>query len=133
MEYKINNKIINIPDDEVQKLITNLELTKEQAISTWLDDNDYTGNEFTEMLTQKAKQNKTTLPHAREKVNNKKTTREHKKNSTKLLIINQIYEKLREIEGISNINIEKPEKIITFTLEDNQYKIDLIQKRKEKI
>ena len=46
MLYKINEKkSINIPDEEIEKSMKILELTKEEAIQMWLDDNDYTTNE----------------------------------------------------------------------------------------
>lgn len=132
MKYNFNNKEINIPDDEVQKLMETLELTEQEAIDTWLDDNDYTTNEEVERLTKKAKENKADKIVVRSKAENKKTTRERKPNETKALIIAEIYQKLAEIEGISNIKVENKEKLITFSLNNNNYKIDLIQKRAEK-
>ena len=108
-----------------------LELTEQEAIQTWLDDNDYTTNEVVEELTKKAKDNKTTLINkARANVENKKTTRERKENPTKALIIAEIFNKLAEIEGISQLKVENKEKLVTFSLNGNEYKIDLIQKRK---
>ena len=133
MEIKINNKVVKIPQKEIDNLMKTLELTEQEAIQTWLDDNDYTTNEVVEELTKKAKENKTTLINkARVNIENKKTTREHKENPTKALIIAKIFNKLAEIEGISQLKIENKEKLITFSLNGNEYKIDLIQKRKSK-
>ena len=110
-----------------------LELTEQEAIQTWLDDNDYTTNEVVEELTKKAKENKTTLINkARENVGNKKTTRERKENPTKALIIAEIFNKLAEIEGISQLKVENKEKLVTFSLNGNEYKLDLVQKRAKK-
>lgn len=131
MEIKVNNKVVKIPQKEIDNLMKTLELTEQEAIQTWLDDNDYTTNEIVEELTKKAKDNKTTLINkARANVENKKTTREHKENPTKALIIAEIFNKLAEIEGISQLKVENKEKLITFSLNGNEYKIDLIQKRK---
>ena len=132
MKYKIDNKEINIPDKEIENLMKTLELTEQEAIETWLDDNDYTTNEQVEELTKKAKANGTTKIGARVNVENKKVERERKENPTKALIIDQLWQKLAEIEHISNLKVENKEKLITFSLNGNDYKIDLIQKRKSK-
>lgn len=132
MEIKVNNKVVKIPQKEIDNLMRTLELTEEEAIQTWLDDNDYTTNEVVEELTKKAKANGTTKIRARENIENKKTTRERKENPTKALIIAEIFNKLAEIEGISQLKVENKEKLVTFSLNGNEYKIDLIQKRKSK-
>ena len=66
---EIGGKGIHIPQKEIDNLMKTLELTEQEAIQTWLDDNDYTTNEVVEELTKKAKDNKTTLINkARENV-----------------------------------------------------------------
>ena len=55
-----------------------------------------------------------------------------KENPTKELIIQTIYNALQEIDNISNINIENKAKLITFELNGEQFKVDLVQKRKPK-
>ena len=55
MKYDFNGKSINIPDKDIDNLMTTLEMTKEEALAQWLDDNDYTSNEEAEELTKKAK------------------------------------------------------------------------------
>ena len=132
MEIKVNNKVVKIPQKEIDNLMKTLELTEQEAIQTWLDDNDYTTNEVVEELTKKAKDNKTTLIKARANVENKKTIRERKENPTKALIIAEIFNKLAEIEGISQLKVENKEKLVTFSLNGNEYKLDLVQKRAKK-
>ena len=132
MEIKVNNKVVKIPQKEIDNLMKTLELTEQEAIETWLDDNDYTTNEQVEELTKKAKANGTTKICARVNIENKKVERERKANPTKALIIDQLWQKLAEIEHISNLKVENKEKLITFSLNGNDYKIDLIQKRKSK-
>lgn len=132
MKYKFNDKEINIPDNEIKNLMKTLELTEQEAIETWLDDNDYTTNEQVEELTKKAKANGTTKIGARVNVENKKVERERKANPTKALIIDQLWQKLAEIEHISNLKVENKEKLITFSLNGNDYKLDLVQKRAKK-
>ena len=132
MEIKVNNKVVKIPQKEIDNLMKTLELTEQEAIETWLDDNDYTTNEQVEELTKKAKANGTTKIGARINVENKKVERERKENPTKALIIDQLWQKLAEIEHISNLKIENKEKLITFSLNGNDYKLDLVQKRAKK-
>lgn len=132
MKYKIDNKEINIPDKEIKNLMKTLDLTEQEAIETWLDDNDYTTNEQVEELTKKAKANGTTKIKARANVENKKTERERKANPTKALIITELFEKLQQIDNISQLKVENKEKLITFSLNGNDYKLDLVQKRAKK-
>lgn len=131
MIVKVKNKEIKIPDEEIQKNMQILDITEQEAIQMWLEDEGYETNEQVEQLTKKAKQNKTILVGARENVENKKTERERKANPTKARIIEEIYYKLAEMEGISSLKVENSEKIITFDLDGNTYKLDLVQKRKK--
>ena len=132
MKYLFNNKELNIPDEEIKNLVKNLKITQEEAINIWLCDNEYINNEEIENLTQKAKENGTTKIKARKNVENKKTDRNRKENTTKSFIIDILFQKLAEIDNIYNLKVENKEKIITFSLNNNNYKLDLIQKRAEK-
>ena len=132
MEIKVNNKVVKIPQKEIDNLMKTLELTEQEAIETWLDDNDYTTNEQVEELTKKAKANGTTKIGARVNVENKKVERERKANPTKALIIEELTKKLKQIDGISQLKVENKEKLITFSLNGNDYKLDLVQKRAKK-
>lgn len=132
MEIKVNNKVVKIPQKEIDNLMKTLELTEQEAIETWLDDNDYTTNEQVEELTKKAKANGTTKIGARVNIENKKVERERKANPTKALIIEELTEKLKQIDGISQLKVENKEKLITFSLNGNDYKLDLVQKRAKK-
>ena len=42
MKYTLpSSKVVNIPDKDLEKLQNLLEISKEEAIHTWLVDNDY--------------------------------------------------------------------------------------------
>ena len=75
MKYNFNGKNINIPDKELENLMKTLDLTQEEAIQVYLDDNDYTTNEEVEELTKKAKINKTDKIVVQSKVEKAKTER----------------------------------------------------------
>ena len=132
MEIKVNNKVVKIPQKEIDNLMKTLELTEQEAIETWLDDNDYTTNKQVEELTKKAKANGTTKIGARVNLENKKVERERKENPTKALIIEELTKKLKQIDGINQLKVENKEKLITFSLNGNDYKLDLVQKRAKK-
>ena len=62
MKYKLENgKEINIPDADIKNYMKTLDLTEEEAIEMYLDDEGYTENDEVEELTKKAKENKNTL------------------------------------------------------------------------
>ena len=58
MNYKLGNKTIKIPDTEIEVSMKNLDLTKEEAIQMWLEDEGYLDNEEQVELTAKAKASK---------------------------------------------------------------------------
>ena len=57
MQYKVNNKVYQIPDKEIAANMRLLEISKQEAIEMWLDDHDILINETAEQLTAKAKAN----------------------------------------------------------------------------
>ena len=58
MTIEVNGKSVHIPDAEIANSMTKLDLSKDEAIQMWLEDNDYCENEEVEILTAKAKENK---------------------------------------------------------------------------
>lgn len=134
MIVKVKNKEVKIPDEEIKNLIDKLELTEQEAIQTWLEDEGYEVNEEVERLTAKAKANGTARVNARANVENKKTTRERKANPVKEEIIQILANALKNSQNlpINAIKIENIGKIITFKVENREFKLDLIEKRQKK-
>lgn len=134
MKYNHNGKVINIPDDEILKNMNVLELSQEEAILVWLEDNEYEKNEEQEALCKKAKDNRITATihkAGNNRAERKTSTRERKANPPKEKIIAAVADFLPSL-GVSNVKIENIGKIITFSLENEDFKIDLVQKRKKK-
>ena len=141
-DYKINGKVIDITLDNgkvvkcstewVEKSMKALETDMEDVLLMFLEDNDYIVNEEQEELDKQAK-GKVKLVATTEKPK-KKTPKERvqKENPTKELIIKTIAKALETLET-DNIVIENKTKIITFSMNNEQFKVDLIQKRKEKV
>ena len=132
MKYILKGKEINIPDEELDILVDKLELSIEEAVQVWLEDEGYEVNEEVEALTQKAKDNKitATIHGARADVPKAKREVVRKENPTKEAII-QILAKALEAEGIA-ANITNVGKIIEFETDGKKFKLDLIQRREGK-
>lgn len=119
---------------EVDNLQKQLKISEFEAIEMWLEDNGYLVNEAQEALCKQAKVNGSTKGKgARTETPVKKTPKERtqKENPTKELIISTIANALQTLD-ISNLNIENKAKLITFTLGNEDFKVDLTQKRKAK-
>lgn len=131
---EINGKDYHIPQKEIDQAMQSLEISEQEAIEMWLDDNDITTNAQVEELTKKAKANKTTLVNAGKRVREKKVERERKANPVKEEIVEIIAKFLENYQNlpISSVNVENIGKIITFKVENREFKLDLVEKRQKK-
>lgn len=134
MKYNLNGKNINIPDADIERSMKSLELTKEEAIQMWLEDEGYLENEEQEELERKAKENRitATIHQATTKDPRKKTQKERvrKENPTKEMVIREIAALLPKFaEDVEVLNVGK---LISFRIGEEKYEIDLKQKRKPK-
>lgn len=131
-----NGKVVKASTKYLENMVKNLEIDMDEAVLTWLEDEGYLENEEQEELCAAAKENKTLAAMrkgerdaAKEKKKKVKTVKE---NPVKEEIILNLVEKLNSIEKISEIIIENKSKIITFKVEDREFKLDLIERRKPK-
>lgn len=131
-----NDKIVKVAKAYIDKCVDKLGIDEEDAILTWLEDEGHLDNLDQMELCNQAKENKSNkVINAKvEKAPTKKTQRERtqKAQPEKEYIIESISKLLDTIPDISNLTIENKTKVITFTYKDNDYKIDLTQKRKPK-
>lgn len=133
MRYKLNEKKeIRIPDEDIQRLMSTMKLDKDEAIQLWLEDEGYLINEEQEALCKKAKENKVKNIGERKApiVLKNKKEKVVKDNPTKEMVISEIAKILPAFA--TNIKIENKAKLITFNIGDDEFKLDLIQKRKKK-
>lgn len=129
MIKNINGKNVNIPDEAIENYMKSLELSKEEAIELWLDDNDYTENEEQEELDKKAKSVK--IKHeAKAATAKERKPREKKANPDKKMIIQAIFDGLSS--KIDNISIRNDEKYLDFVYNDVEYTLNLVAHRKKK-
>ena len=141
-DYKVNGKVIEMTLENgkmvkcstewANKTMKALGTDLEDVLLMWLEDNDYLVNEEQNELDKNAK-GKVKLVANSEKPK-KKTPKERvqKENPTKELIIQTIANALQNLD-ISNLNIENKAKLITFSYNNEDFKVDLVQKRKPKV
>lgn len=133
MLYKLDNgKQVDIPDNELDKLVDKLNLSLAEAIELWLEDNDFQINEEQEELDKKAKKERITATIHEAKADKPRKERKivRKEDSTKEGIIKALAERLEELA--TDVKIENIGKLITFKLGDDSFKLDLIRQRKPK-
>lgn len=135
MVYNLNGKNIKIPDEDIKRTMKILDLSEEEAIQLYLEDEGYLENEEVAELTKKAKDSgiMSTIHGAKAEKPKVKVERERKENPTKERIIAEIGKFLCQLDGISGVNIANIGKIIEFECENKHFKLDLIQKREKKV
>lgn len=124
-----NGKVVKVATDWVNKSMKALDTDIEDVLLMWLEDNDYLENEELEELDKKAKANKPKQV-VKSSTERKKVVRERKPNPTKENIIKLVANALNDIA--TDINIENVGKIITFKVDNKEFKLDLIEKRVKK-
>lgn len=134
MVYVLNGKNIKIPDNELINIQNGLQVSKDEAIQIYLEDNDYLENVEQVALDKKAKDSKitATIHKAQSGKERKKVTRERKPDLEKEKIINDLKDFLTE-KGMQKVEITNKSKIIEFNIGGNHYKLDLIKTRTKKV
>ena len=132
MTYEFNGKKIRIADSEIENLIKGLNISTEQAIQIWLEDEGYLENEEQNSLDKKAKESKITATVHQAKSDNRKERkpRERKPDEEKEKIISNLAKFLEN--STENVKITNISKIIEFDIGENHYKLDLVRQRKPK-
>ena len=129
MTYNLNGKNIRIPDADIKKSMELLEISQDEAVQLWLEDEGYLENAEVEALTAKAKENK--ISHeAKSDKPRKSVTRERKPDEEKEHLIEILANSLKNA-GFST-EITNKSKIIEFNVGENHYKLDLIKQRPPK-
>ena len=129
MNYNLNGKNIRIPDAEIAKSMNVLEISKEEAIQLWLEDEGYLENAEVEELTEKAKENK--VKHEAKATTPKKTIKRERKPDEEKEYLVRLLSTCLENSGYS-VAVTNKSKIIEFEVGENHYKLDLIKQRPPK-
>ena len=141
-DYKLNGKVyeltletgkvVKVSAEWVERTIKALDTDLEDVLLMWLEDEGYLVNEEQEELDKEAKGKVKLVAKTEKPVKKTPKERVQKENPTKELIIQTIYNALQQIDNISSVNVENKAKLITFELNNEQFKVDLVQKRKKK-
>lgn len=135
MVYKFNGKNIRIDDKQLDNLMKNLDLTKDEAIQMYLEDEGYLDNEEQLELEKKAKESgiMRTIHDAKDVEKEKKKTTKPKTvkvSNEKQELFADILENLQKLYG--NVTVLKQNKLIQVQIEEKIFKIDLIEQRPKK-
>ena len=140
MKYELSNgKVVNIPDDDIKGYMKSLDLTKDEAIEMWLDDEGYTENNEQMELEQKAKDSgimrdihgASAMDKTKSKTAKPKVV---KVSDEKRDLFDLIYDTLRDyqVDFDGKTTILKENKLIQFEINGKTFKIDLIEQRPKK-
>ena len=131
MQYNFNGKIINIPDREIEKLMSSLELTQADAIDLWLCDNGYEVDEEQKELVEKA--SKVRILKDVEPKNAKKERKvpEKKVSEQKKALFSEILSDLEDVYK-GKVEVLTENKLISVNIDGIVFKIDIIQQRPPK-
>ena len=132
MRYTLDNgKHIVIPDSEIKKLMSSLDLSEKDAIDLWLCDNNLEEDEEQVELDEKASKIKIDKDIIQKKPTKERKKPEKKVSDEKKALFNEISGFLKRVYGI-NTEIVTENKLITVKIGDKTFKIDVIEQRKSK-
>ena len=110
-----------------------LELTKEEAIEMWLEDEGYLDNEEQIELNDKAK--KVKIDHGASAIDKtekkEKKPREIKVSDEKQALFSEILSNLQDVYQ-NSVEIVKENKLLTVKIGEKTFKIDIIEQRQPK-
>lgn len=128
MKYEINGKTIVIADKEIEKSMKLLDLTKEQAIELYLEDNGYLENEEQTALDEKASKVKVSVGARASAPTKEKKIRTTKVSDEKKTLFAEILSNL-EYDYKENVTVLKENKLILVNINGINFKINIIQMR----
>ena len=130
-----NGKTVSIPDSEIINNMKALEISQEEAIELWLDDNDYTENEEQDALDRKAKKAGVGLVVKDiDKPRKERKPRTCKVSDEKQLLFNAIHDFLATFveKNDGNVEILTENKMFSVKVGGKSFKINITQDRDKK-
>ena len=131
---KVANKEVRVPRKIIEQNQVILGITRHEALTMFLEDEGYLENEEVEALTKKAKDSgiMKTIHEAGGEGKKTKRNRPPTQNPDKEMLIELIAEALRVPASITNVKVTNKTKYITFRLNDKDFEVNLVEKRKKK-
>jgi len=131
LRYDFNGKSVVIPDNEIDKLVSSLEISIDEAIDLWLCDNGYDEDEEQTELDEKASKVRIDKDVAPKKSTKPRKPVEKKVTDEKKALFCEILNDLTAVYG-KNVKVLNENKLISVEINGIQFKIDVIQVRKPK-
>lgn len=131
MKYTKNGKSIIIPNEELENLMSKLDLTKEEAVRTWLEDNDFEENAEQQALDQKASKVKINVEARATAPKKEKQIRTTKTSDEKKALFDEIRSNLEDVYK-GNVTVLKENKLFEVKIGEKKFKIDIIETRAKK-
>lgn len=122
MIYSHNGKKMNIPEAELTNLMTNLKITRMEALQVWLEDNGHLFNEEQEELEKKTRGQKVDRGVEKRQTAYK---RERKPNEEKQTLVAAVAQCLESLGGVEGLKTVKPEREVSFMYGGQSYSITL--------
>jgi len=126
----VNGKMVNVPEDTIERNMKALDLTREDAIALFLSDEEYEVDETVTELSAKAKTAGAGAKALGERTARKAPVRQP--DLVKRVIVDELADYLKGIVGISALEITNIERMIAFAYEGDNYELTLTKKRKAK-
>lgn len=131
MRYNFNGKSVNIPTKEIENLMSNLGLSKEDAIDLWLCDHDLEEDEEQTELDEKASKVQISKDIVQKKPTKERKKPEKKVSDAKKELFSEILSNLEDVYK-ENVEVLNENKLISVRIGDKCFKIDVIEQRKPK-
>lgn len=119
---------VNVPDEYIRINSRNLRISTKEAIMMYLSDEGYISNDTVDELTTKAKASG--VGAVGERKQRKAPTR--KPDEIKRAMIAALAEFIESQDNVENCNVTNIERIIAFSIADDNYELVLQKKRKPK-
>lgn len=134
MIYNLGGKSIKIPDNEIEKSIKLLDISRTDAIELWLDDNGYMENEEQNKLDEKASKVKISMGARANAPKKQAKPRTTKVSDEKKELFESILKNLDRCVPVEreNVKILKENKLIEVKIGEKTFKIDIIEQRPPK-
>ena len=135
IKYELDeNVFVNIPREEIERMMKGLGVTEDDACWIWCEDNGKIDNDEQNELDKKAKENRitATIHQARAETTKERKKVERKPDQVKDELVENLKTFLIEQCFMENVTITKVGKLVEFDCGGEHFKLDLIRQRPPK-
>lgn len=130
MKVTIGSKIVNVPDEFIERNMRALGITKDEAVELFLTDEGFLDNEEQDILNEKAKAAGPISHDAGAK--SKRKAPERKPDMVKRAVIEELAAFVSFYIASNGVEITNIERMIAFEIDGEKFELTLTKKRKPK-